>query len=89
MTDLELMKQQLEEMLKQVNDALGVYTPPPFEIKTITAEEGKVYRRLHDGMIFGNQILLGYDYSLGFKRIDKEVFYEQIPDPDIQDNEGE
>jgi|LSQX01.3.fsa_nt_gb hypothetical protein len=89
MTDLELMKQQLEEMLKQVNDALGVYNPPPFEIKTITAEEGKVYRRLHDGMIFGREIVLGYDYSLGFKRIDKEVFYEQIPDPEIQDNEGE
>ena len=80
MTDLELMKQQLEEMLKQVNDALGVYTPPPFKIKTITAKEGKVYRRLHDGMIFGNQILLGYDYSTGVKRIDREIYYEQIDD---------
>ena len=80
MTDLELMKQQLEETLRQVNDALGVYNPPPFEIKTITAEEGKIYRRLTDGMIFGKQIVLGYDYSLGFKRRDKEVFYEQIDD---------
>ena len=51
MTDLELMKQQLEETLRQVNNALGVYNPPPFEIKTITAEEGKIYRRLTDGMI--------------------------------------
>ncbi|MDD4068869.1 MAG: hypothetical protein PHF05_00280 [Candidatus Izemoplasmatales bacterium] len=84
MTDLELMKQQLEETLKQVNDALGAYNPPPFEIKTITAEEGKLYRRLTDGMIFGKQIILGYDYSLGFKRIDKEVFYEQIPNPDLE-----
>ena len=87
MTDLELMKKQLEEMLKEVNDALGVYTPPPFEIKTITAQEGKVYRRIHDGMIFGNQILLGYDYSTGVKRVDKPIYYEQIPDPEIQDNE--
>jgi len=84
MTDLELMKKQLEETLKQVNDALGVYNPPPFEIKTITAEEGKVYRRLTDGMIFGKQIVLGYDYSLGFKRRDKEIFYEQIPDPETE-----
>lgn len=89
MTDLELMKQQLEETLRQVNNALGVYNPPPFEIKTITAEEGKIYRRLTDGMLFGNQIILGYDYSLGFKRIDKEVFYEQILDPEVQDNEGD
>ena len=89
MTDLELMKQQLEETLRQVNNALGVYNPPPFEIKNITAEEGKIYRRLTDGMLFGNQIILGYDYSLGFKRIDKEVFYEQILDPEVQDNEGD
>lgn len=89
MTDLELMKQQLEELLKEVNDALGVYTPPPFKIKTITAQEGKVFRRLHDGMIFGKQIVLGYDYSLGFKRRDKEAFYEQIPDPEIQEDEGD
>ena len=80
MTDLELMKQQLEETLRQVNEALGVYNPPPFEIKTITAQEGKVYRRLHDGMLFGNQILLGYDYSTGVKRIDREIYYEQIDD---------
>lgn len=89
MTDLELMKQQLEETLKQVNDALGAYSPPPFEIITITADEGKIYRRLTDGMIFGNQITLGYDYSLGFKRRDKEVFYEQISDPELQINEGD
>ena len=87
MTDLELMKQQLEETLKQVNDALGAYSPPPFEITTITAEEGKIYRRLTDGMIFGKQIILGYDYSLGFKRRDKEVFYEQIPDPELETEE--
>lgn len=89
MTDLELMKQQLEATLKQVNDALGAYSPPPLEIKTITAEEGKVYRRLTDGMIFGKQIILGYDYSLGFKRIDKEVFYEQVDDPNTVEDEEE
>ena len=87
MTDLELMKQQLEETLKQVNDALGAYSPPPFEITTIIAEEGKIYRRLTDGMIFGKQIALGYDYSLGFKRRDKEEFYEQIPDPELETEE--
>ncbi len=81
MTDLELMKQQLEETLKQVNDALGAYTPPPFEIVLITASEGKVFRRKSDGLIFGKEIYLGYDYSQGFKRRDSINFYEEITEP--------
>lgn len=31
----------------------------------ITASEGKVFRRKSDGMIYGNQITLGYTYYIG------------------------
>ena len=44
----------------------------------ITAEQGKVFRRKIDGMIFGNEIYLGIDYSTGEAREDKEEYYEQV-----------
>ena len=47
------------------------------------ADEGKIFRRKHDHFLMGESISLGYDYSLGFKRIDKIDFYEQIPDPEL------
>ncbi len=51
----------------------------------ITAEVGKVFRRKHDGLIFGNEINLGYDFSTGVKREDLPEYYEQIDDPDLED----
>ena len=48
----------------------------------ITAKEGYVYRRIHDGMIFGNEIHLGIDYSTGEAREDKREYYEEIVEPE-------
>ena len=54
----------------------------------ITAQQGKVFRRIHDGMIFGNEIYLGYDYSTGTKRQDLIEYYEEIDEPtEIINNE--
>lgn len=50
----------------------------------ITAEKGKVFRRKIDGMIFGNEIYLGVDYSMGEARPDKEEYYEQIDEAIIE-----
>ena len=48
----------------------------------ITADEGKIFRRIHDGFLFGEEICLGYDYSTGVKREDKAEYYEQIDKPE-------
>ena len=48
----------------------------------ITAQSGNVFRRIHDQMIFGNEIYLGIDYSTGTPREDKEEYYEQIDEPE-------
>ena len=50
----------------------------------ITAQTGKVFRRIHDGMVFGNEIYLGIDYSTGEAREDKEEFYEEIDEPAVE-----
>ena len=50
----------------------------------ITAKEGNVFRRIHDGMIFGNEIYLGIDYSTGEPREDKREYYEEIVEPEIK-----
>ena len=44
----------------------------------ITATTGKVFRRIVDGLIFGNEIYLGVDYSTGEARSDKTDNYEEI-----------
>lgn len=51
------------------------------DIKVIKAETGMVFQRIHDGMIFGDEIYLGMDYSTGEKRQDKEEYYCQIAKP--------
>ncbi len=50
--------------------------------RTITADAGKVFRRIHDRFQMGDRISLGYDYSTGRKRLDVAEHYEQIDDPD-------
>ena len=50
----------------------------------ITAKEGYVFQRIHDGMIFGNEIYLGIDYSTGEAREDKAEYYEEIEEPEIK-----
>jgi len=49
----------------------------------ITAEEGMVFQRIHDSMMFGNEIYLGIDYSTGTAREDKREYYEEIEEPEI------
>ena len=48
----------------------------------ITASTGNVFRRIHDGMIFGNEIYLGIDYSTGTQREDLPEYYEEIVEPE-------
>ena len=50
-------------------------------MKTITAQTGKVFRRIHDGFVMGNEIYLGIDYSTGEPREDKPEYYEEIDEP--------
>ena len=45
----------------------------------ITADEGKIFRRIHDGFVMGNVIHLGIDYSLLPEgREDLPEYYEEI-----------
>ena len=52
--------------------------------KKIKAEEGKIFVRIHDGFKMSNEITLGYDYSTGVKREDKEEYYRQEPAPETE-----
>lgn len=54
----------------------------------ITAKQGNTFRRIHDGMIFGNEIYLGIDYSTGVAREDLPEYYEEILQPieEIEEN---
>ena len=54
------------------------------DIEIITAKEGYVFQRKHDGMIFGNEIYLGIDYSTGIARQDIAEYYEEIVEPEIK-----
>ncbi|MCA6027558.1 hypothetical protein KFX89_12425 [Bacteroides thetaiotaomicron] len=52
----------------------------------ITAEEGKVFRRISDGQLFGNEIYLGYAYYLSGEKLEEPLLelpehYEEIDDP--------
>ena len=52
----------------------------------ITANEGYVFKRIHDGLIFGEEIYLGIDYSTGVAREDLREYYFEITKP--IENEG-
>ena len=47
-------------------------------MRIITAREGYVYRRIHDGSEMGKTIHLGIDHSTGEPREDKEEYYEEV-----------
>ena len=56
------------------------------EHTTIKASEGKVFRRIADGVIFGNEITLGYTYYLNGKKLDSPKWevpsdFEEIDEP--------
>lgn len=56
------------------------------------ADEGKVFKRISDGMIFGNEIYLGYTYYIGGVKLDEpklEVIedFEEIEDENKEEKE--
>ncbi len=57
------------------------------QLNKITANDGYVFVRIHDGVVFGKEIYLGIDYSTGVAREDKESYYEEIEEL-IIDQEG-
>lgn len=56
------------------------------EDRIIKASEGKVFRRISDGFIFGKEINLGYTYYLGGKKLETPLLefpehFEEIDEP--------
>ena len=56
------------------------------ENKIIKASEGKVFRRISDGFIFGNEINLGYTYDLNGEKLEEPLLelpehFEEIDEP--------
>jgi hypothetical protein len=47
-----------------------------------TQHTNRVFRRIHDGFIMGNEIVLGKDYSTGIERDDLPEYYEEVLSPD-------
>lgn len=46
----------------------------------ITAQPGKIFIRIHDGMRMGKEIALGVDYSTGTARQDLPEYYKEVDD---------
>ena len=58
------------------------------------ADEGKVFKRISDGFIFGNEIYLGYTYYLNGKKLTEPKLeaiedFEEIEDSYNKDKEIE
>jgi hypothetical protein len=58
--------------------------------KHIIADEGKVFARIENGQVYGNEIFLGYTYYIGGKKLaephlDVVEDFEEIDEP--QDEE--
>lgn len=56
------------------------------EYRTIKASEGKVFRRISDGFIFGKEINLGYTHYLGGEKLEEPLLelpehFEEIDEP--------
>ena len=61
------------------------------EDRIIKAGEGKVFRRISDGFIFGKEINLGYTYYLGGKKLEEPLLelpehFEEIDEPVMEVN---
>ena len=59
------------------------------EKRVIKASEGKVFRRISDGFVFGNEINLGYTYYLNGEKLDEPLLelpehFEEIDEPTIE-----
>ena len=56
------------------------------EYRTIKASEGKVFRRISDGFIFGKEINLGYTHYISGKKLEEPLLelpehFEEIDEP--------
>jgi hypothetical protein len=56
----------------------------------IKADEGKVFRRIADGQIYGKEISLGYSYYINGVKLDEPHLdtvydFEQIDEPQVDD----
>lgn len=56
------------------------------EDRIIKASEGKVFRRISDGFIFGKEINLGYTHYLGGEKLEEPLLelpehFEEIDEP--------
>ena len=56
------------------------------EDRIIKASEGKVFRRISDGFIFGKEIHLGYTHYLNGKKLEEPLLelpehFEEIDEP--------
>lgn len=60
------------------------------EERIIKASEGKVFRRISDGFIFGKEINLGYTHYLGGEKLEEPLLelpehFEEIDEPVRED----
>lgn len=60
--------------------------------KIIKASEGKVFRRISDGVIFGKEISLGYTHYLNGEKLNEPLLelpehFEEIDEPEEVDHE--
>ena len=60
------------------------------EYRTIKASEGKVFRRISDGVVFGKEINLGYTHYIGGKKLEEPLlelpeYFEEIDEPVRED----
>jgi len=58
--------------------------------KHIIADEGKVFKRIEDGLIFGKEIYLGYTWYINNVKLDKpkeevKEDFEEIDEPKRED----
>ena len=56
------------------------------EDRIIKASEGKVFRRISDGFVFGEEINLGYTYYIGGEKLEEPLLelpehFEEIDEP--------
>ena len=62
------------------------------EERIIKASEGKVFRRISDGFIFGKEINLGYTHYIGGKKLEEPLLelpehFEEIDESVMEVNE--
>lgn len=60
------------------------------EERIIKASEGKVFRRISDGFIFGKEINLGYTYYINGEKLEEQLLelpehFEEIDEPVRED----